>query len=261
MVRLYTCNIMKGGAMISECLLLLQEWCPGEKKGEFINRVTERNLIGKASRKRVRDIINRIFFRRFFKEEEITAINLKSLLSLGYDEDLVKLFYYHTALADDLLYDFASQWLYSLYFDGRYKLDTSDGVAYIEQLGNKITPQWSENIKTKTARGLLATCRDFGLLQGAAKKSFAPIHIPVIAFLYVAYHLKKNVPSAGRLLTHPDWRLFLLTNDQVEQLFLEAHQNGHLGYYSAGGITRIEWKYDCFTEFLGAFAAGADKVP
>lgn len=256
----YTCNIMKGGAMLRECLLLLQEWRPGEKKEEFIDRVTGQNLIGKVSRKRVRDIINRIFFRRFLGEGESAALNLKSLLSLGYNEDLVKLFYYHTALADELLYDFASSWLYDLYYSGRYRLDTSDGVAFIEKLGNA-APQWSGSIKTRTARGLLAACRDFGLLSGAARKTFAPIHLPFLAFLYVAYYLKKNVPSAARLLAHPDWRLFLLSAGQVEQLFLEAHQNGYLGYYSAGGITRIEWKYDSFNEFFHAFTKGPDHGP
>lgn len=241
--------------MLHECLLLLQEWRPGEKKEEFIDRVSDQNLIGKASRKRIRDIFNRIFLRRFWGEDQSVVTNLKTILSLGYNEDIIKLFYYHTALADDLLYDFASTWLYALYYKGRYKLDTSDGVAFIEQL-DKDMPQWSDNIKTKTARGLLASCRDFGLLNGAVRKTFVPIYLSLPTFLYVAYQIRKDVPSANRLLAHPDWRLFLLSADQVEQLFLEAHQNGYLGYYAAGGITRIEWKYDSFTEFIYALHKG-----
>jgi hypothetical protein len=93
MERHYTCNIMKGGAMVDECLMLLQEWQPGERKEDFINRITGKNLIGKVSRKRVRDIINRIFFRRFFAEGDKTAINIKSILPLGYTEDLLKILY------------------------------------------------------------------------------------------------------------------------------------------------------------------------
>lgn len=256
MERHYTCNIMKGGAMVNECLMLLREWQPGEIKEDFINRITGKNLIGKVSRKRVRDIINRIFFRRFFVEGEKTAINIKSILPLGYTDDLLKILYYHTALSDDLLYDFVTMYLFKLYFDGLFKLDTSDGVNFINQVISQNSFSWSDNIKTKTSRGLLAACRDFGILKGTANKQFAPVHISEIAFYYIAYNLKSVVPVAGKIIEHPDWRLFLLTSNQVEQMFLEAHQNETLGYYSAGGITRIDWKYESFTDFLSSFPAG-----
>ncbi|MCL6478740.1 MAG: DUF1819 family protein [Peptococcaceae bacterium] len=259
MKRQYTCNIMKGGAMIGECFMLLREWRPGERKEDFINRIAAENLIGKATRKRARDIINRIFFRRFFTNGETTADNLKSILSLGYTDDLLKILYYHTALSDDLLYDFVTQYLYLLYFEGRYKLDTTDGVSFINQVISQHSFSWSENIKTKTSRGLLAACRDFGILHGTVKKQFAPVHIPEVTFYYIAYNLKSVVPAAGKIIEHPHWRLFLLTVNQVEQLFLEAHQNGNLGYYSAGGITRIDWKYESFTDFLRLFTAGKDS--
>jgi len=51
-----------------------------------------------------------------------------------------------------------------------------------------------------------------------------------------------TIGNAGeRLVTHPDWQLFLLSPSGVEHLFLEAHQRRFLRYAAAGRIHRIEF--------------------
>ena len=259
--RHYTANMMKGGAMVQECLALLDAWEPGLSPIQFLDAAVEGNLIGKSTRSRVRDILRRVFFRRFTSPELPSGELIKTLIRGGQPRGtILKLLYFHTALADDLLYDYSSQHLYDLYGRGQYELGTADAVEFIDSLtgARLIDPPWSYNIKVKTARGMLATLRDFGLLEGKARKRFTPAHLPMSAFLYVAYRLKDEGVGGARLLDHAHWHLYLLDPTQVERLFIDAHQQGHLGYYAAGGVVRVEWRYDGLQQAVRAISEGAD---
>lgn len=260
--RHYTANLQKGGAMLAETIALLREWRPGMSPEEFVNKVVARNPLGKATRARARDILGRVFFRRF-DNQTLPATHIQRLLTAELSPVVVnRILYLYAALADDLLYDFATDYLYRLYHDGRWRLGTDDAVAFIESLIAKgdITPPWSENIKLKTGRGLLATLRDFGLLEGQAMKHFTPAFLPIPAFLFMAYHLGDIGIAGARLITHPHWRLYFLTPDQVERLYGEAHQMGHLGYYAAGGTVRVEWRYDGLGGVVEALAETAHRA-
>lgn len=261
--RHYTANMMKGGAMINESLTLLREWEEGLTPEAFSGTVVANNLLGKATRARVRDILTRTFYRRFFAPGIPSGVNVKAFAQAGFPDSVIyRLLYYHTALADDLLYDFVTHHLYSLYSAGRYQLDTVDALEFIEGLisTGRITPPWSENIKVKTGRGLLAALRDFGILEGFAKKRFRPAYLPMPVFLYVAHRLQEQGVAGRGLLEHSDWHLFLLSQTEVEQYFFAAHQEGYLGYYAAGGIVRVEWRYEGVAGIARALTAGANPT-
>lgn len=244
--------------MIDESITLLREWWPGEDSASFAERVVRENIVGKTSRNRIRDLLSRIFFRRF---PGPVANNLHTLLETRLsDRDLHLLLLYHTALADDLLYDFVTAHLFDLLTRGRVYMDTADGIQFINNLTAQglITPPWSEQITMKTSRGLLAACRDFGLLEGHNRKQFAHLHLPYSVFLYIAYSLRDRELPASQILSHPDWRLFLLEEDQVERHLLNAHQNGDLRYEAAGGIKRLDWTWHDLRGLIAHLTEGAD---
>ena len=70
--------------------------------------------------------------------------------------------------------------------------------------------------------------------------AFRPLSI-CESFAYLAFVLFAMGNAGERLVTHPDWQLFLLTPSGVEHLFLEAHQRRFLRYAAAGRIHRIEF--------------------
>ena len=74
----------------------------------------------------------------------------------------------------------------------------------------KTTGHWSDTTIIRVAQELLATLRDFGVLQGAVKKKIAPAYLPVEAFAYIMFYLKQHQPSGAKLIELPDWKLFFL---------------------------------------------------
>ncbi len=251
--RGYTARISKGGALIGETTALLREWEPCLSVADLYARVVEGNALGKATRSRARDILGRVFVPRFLAPGQPAATALKALVQGGAEQVVVqRLVLYHAALADHLLYDCVAGELYRLHEDGHYGVTIEDMLAFLRGLisAGRITPPWSASMVTRTAQGLLATCRDTGLLQGAVRKSFAPVYLPFEAFAYVAYALKDRGLAGASVVDHRDWRLFLLSRDDVERLFVEAEGRRLLRYQAAGDIRRIDWTYATLEEAM-----------
>lgn len=254
--RRYTSNLQKGGALIQECRTLLSEWAPNKSANAFENRVASNNLLGKVSRRRVRDIVKRVFVRRFDIRTTPGPEPLRRLLETAASTNVIdRILYYHTALAEDLLYDFVTHFLYERHAEGGFRVsirETEGFLTGIERAGR--LRRWTPAVRTRVARGLLAACRDFHVLEGANRKSFAPVFMPMEVFLYIAHHLKGRIASASKILEHSDWRLFLLNPGAVEQHFLSAHQESWLKYHSAGRVVRIDWSYSNVSEVVDALA-------
>lgn len=261
--RHYTTNIQKGGALIPECRSLLLEWSPSESLEEFTNRVTTENLLGKMSRRRVRDIVNRIFKRRIDEERTPGASPARHLIEADVAPEVTdRVLYYHAALADDLLYDFVVDFLYQKLVGRGYEVTIGETEEYLASLQHRgrLEHLWTPTVRTKVGRGLLAACRDFHLLEGKIRKNFAPVSLPMEVFIYVAYHLREKVGSPTRVLEHSDWRLFFLDPPRVEQMFIRAQQDHWLTYHAAGRVVRVDWCHSNLMEAVDAVAQRAHSV-
>jgi hypothetical protein len=104
---------------------------------------------------------------------------------------------------------------------------------------------------------MLATLRDFGILEGAAKKRIAPVYLPVESFAYIAFALHQDSVSGPHLVQHRGWLLFLFSPPVVEHMFLEADRHGLLRFQAAGKIVRIDFPAQRFEEMANVIAARA----
>ena len=212
------------------------------------------------SRRRVRDIVNRIFKRRFDSERTPGAGPARVLIEASLPREVTdRILYYHAALSDDLLYDFVVDFLFQKRVERGYQVTIGETEEFLTALGRagRLEHAWTPTIRTKVARGLLAACRDFHLLEGRIRKNLAPVSMPMDVFVYVAYHLKAKVGSAAKIVEHSDWRLFLVDPSAVEQMFLRAHQDKWLMYHVAGGVIRVDWCYANLMEVADAIAQRA----
>lgn len=73
---------------------------------------------------------------------------------------------------------------------------------------------------------------------------------------YIAYALHEQDNSAKRIVEHPDWRLFLLRPNEVEEAILEGARHGHFTYSAAGDIRRFDWHHDSLDDYVKSLCQG-----
>ena len=247
---IYSSRIIKATALLSDTKTLLVQWDDSLTVSENLARFREDNIFGKASRSRIEDILP--IFRQRYLDAEPTRKALILLAKAHFPaEALEKSLFFHSTQADALLHDAVTKILVPLREDGNLEITVQDVRQVINNwmLDGKTTSRWSDSTLASVVQHLMSTLRDFGILEGAAKKRLASIYLPLEAFAYIAFYLYQLQPSGEKLLHHPDWQLFFLTVLGVERLFVEAHQRHLLEYYAAGSIIRIDFPAASLEEY------------
>lgn len=246
----FTSRIQKGGALLGDMRQLVCQW-PTKSEGVTPHRFV-RDVLPKATQARASDTYVRAFLPRMIEGSPKDAWKLCAALEdcLPAIDVVVPFYYWITARAEMILYRFATEELYSMARSGAVGVATSDLTSWITKICKEQGKIWSDVVIIKVARAMLAALRDFGVLSGASKKTIAASHLSLEAFALIAWCLRNQLEDSRDLKTHPDWRLFLLSPENVERLLLEAHQHGWLHYQVAGAVTRIEFPSTTFNNYV-----------
>jgi len=248
--RLYTSKILKSGALLAETKVLLANWNDSLTVDENLERFKQENILGKASRSRLIDILV-IFKQRYLIDDQVIGALtfLAKKRHPAYEFD--RILFFHAARADPLMHDFVSERLKSMYEAGIREVRLKDAELWIRKKidEERTRSPWSEHTIIKSGQGLLSSLRDYWIFQGIKNKHFAPINLPVKAFSYIAFCLNREQPSGMRLVEDPEWRLFFLNPQDVERLFMEAHQLHLLSYQAAGSVIRISFPSETIEEY------------
>lgn len=257
--RRYSSKIIKASALLADTKTLFAHWDETKTAEENLQEAQRANIFGKASRSRVEDIL--AIFRQRYCRADGSDVALRRLVRSDLPAEIVdRVLYYYAALADPLLYDFVTEYLYDLHWRGQHVVTVEDASEFIRRAiaAGQMTSVWSATTQERVAQHLLAALRDFRVLQGArgsSRKTIAPPHLPVEAFVYIAFDIHRAVASGERLLHHRHWRLFLLDVSAVERLFLEAHQSGYLRYEAAGSLVRVDFPHTDLVALVEALIA------
>jgi hypothetical protein len=236
-----TSRIQKGGALLGDMRQLVGHWADKPPETPPSRYVAE--VLQKPTRARAEDTYQRAFLPRFIAGCPRDAWKLcAEVEDHAPPIEIVRLFYYWlTARAEPVLYRYVTEELFEVAKTGGGDVRVDDLTAWIRVACRNVGKKWSDTVTIKTARGMLATLRDFGILEGGAKKRLASTHLPLEAFCLIAFCLRRIVEEHGDLTAHKDWRLFLLSGEAVERLLFQAHQHDWIHYQVAGGISRIEF--------------------
>jgi len=249
-VPIYTSRIIKASALTADTRVLLAEWDLARSVVENLDRARRQNIFGKASRKRVEDVL-RIFRQRFFDDPDVGTA-LVTLAQNGAPAQWIDpLLYFFSAQNDRTLRDLVVEVLYPRHLVGYTDLPVEVVVRAIRNwvAEGKTTTRWGEETIARVAQGVMATLRDFGVLQGAAHKRLAPAYLPTPSFALIALWLQQRERAGHLVLGSDDWKLFFLPLEGVERFFVEAHQEHLLTYYAAGSVVRIEFPVTTLTEY------------
>ena len=219
--RLYSSKVIKAGALLTDSKAFLLAYDEHASLAENLTRIQRENPFGKASRSRVADILP--IFRQRFCDDDKLARALRVLVRSRIAPDVLdRVLYFHAARTDRLIRDFVCEFLFEKQRAGALQVRIDEAQRFVATIVRRADTHWGSDTLRRVTQGLLATLRDFRILEGAVNKRIAPIYLPVEAFTFVAFALHVHGASGARLAHHPDWRLFLLSPDAVEQHFLEA---------------------------------------
>jgi hypothetical protein len=236
----FTVNIQKGGALLSDTRRLVEVWDPSASPELNLRRIADENLLGKATRRRLDDVLLRCLAPRFVAPGPQVLIALKTMLSDH--RAFTEAAYFETSRDEGLLAAFAEGPFSDWYETGRSRVTIDDTTSWLaERAAAGVLPEWSPTVRTKVGRGLLAALRDFLVLDGATNKRYVPPHLSLRGFAYVAFRLHEQGASSTKIATSSVWRRWLLSTERVDELLRLAAGAGVLTYGSAGTAVRIDW--------------------
>jgi hypothetical protein len=247
----YTSRLQKGGALLEDMRQLVRHWGEDPVRAQRDAGIRS-NILNKETRNRLTDVYQRAFLPRFVNGPIRNAWRLVRALEDAEASAAVlrPVYYWITATAEPLLGDFCREVLYARQADARIGVDTPLVLSWLNDKGCP----WSPDVATRVARGLLAALRDFGILQGRARKRLADPAPPLRSFAFIAFCLRRQGTTTRELLVHRDWQLFRLAPENVERLFLQAHQERLLEYHAAGSIISVEFPTDSVEEYARVVA-------
>lgn len=207
--------------------------------------------LGKPSLSRARDTFVRAFRPRFMAGDPVEAWKMAQVLEKAeIKPNTAKVFYYWiTARSEAVLYQFVTDELMQIQGKPDPQVTVEETMNWLSNRLQEEGKKWTSTVTRKVARGLLACLRDFGILQGTSRKTFAPFHCPLDGFALISFALHDLGFSGQNLLEHPDWRLFLFSERDVERAFLECDQRGWLTFQAAGAISRVDFPFSSFKEY------------
>jgi hypothetical protein len=242
----YTSRIQKGGAMFNEMRQLVRLWrdVPLEVNKAALIAANPTNM---PTRARAVDVLNRIFVPRFVDGPVPDGWKLVQVLeNLEAPSSTVRpIYFWLTALAEPLLHDLCTEYLAACRDRGLRNVETADAAAWVAGKGQS----WSETVIIKVTRAMLAALRDFGILEGRVRKQIATPSLNPAAFAFIAFNLHRTGVPARNLMSHSDWKLFLIGQDYVEHLFLECHQRRLLDYQAAGSVVSLSFPSTTVEEY------------
>jgi hypothetical protein len=250
---MFTGNIQKGGAMLDDTRHMIEVWDDELDGDSNLRRIADANLLGKATRKRSDDVLMRILRPRFVDAGPEVVPALRAL------RDDPRAFreacFYETARDEDLLASFAEGPLFEWYTAGRVGVTVEQVKTWLDALTmDGQLHVWTDTVRTKVARGLLAALRDFGVLGGAVRKEFNPPGMTAKGFAYVAYREHQQGVSARALMESSVWRRWLLDDRWVRDLLTQIDRLGLVHYAHAGSAVRIDWRASSLQEIVHAAA-------
>lgn len=244
----YTSNLQKGGALLDISALLIATWDSRRTHEENLAAVAD---VGAASAVRRADLGQRILRRRFVDPGPHLIPALRVLLDTD-RRAFRDACYFEASRSEPVLADFVEGPLFERYREGASKVTAHDAIAWLADAmrAGRASP-WSEAVTTRVARGLLATLRDFGVLEGArggVTKSIGHPYPSVGGFAYTCWRLNELGVTAATIQQSPVWRRWLLDTSDVGTLLGDLASQGVIMLNRAGSVTRIEWQATTLSE-------------
>jgi hypothetical protein len=244
--RRYSTMIAKGAAMIEETRRLLEHWRAEENLDDFARRVQRDGLLGNATAYRTRDLVRRVFARRYLRPTDKPARILKAVLSRGLPGRVfTELVFIFSARQDPLVYDFITCEYWPAVRRQRTIIDTGNVLSFISvaYFDGRLDTQWSDKVSVKIARGVLGLLRDVGFIREVVRgrREIVNYRMSDEGAAVLARELHESGVTDSSLCNHPDWGLFGMTPSEVAERLDGIGEHRGVIVQRAGSVVHFTW--------------------
>jgi hypothetical protein len=138
---------------------------------------------------------------------------------------------------------------------GTLSVQATDIVTFVESIQEDYAElrDRSESTIKEAATKYLTALRNYGLLEGTQRKEFAVTYVPDEAVAYVVYRLfQKGAKSASDVITHDDWKLFLMNKSEAQRRIRDISPQ-YVSYEKRGSTERLLTKHESIDDLIDAF--------
>ncbi len=254
----YRTELLKVSGIVSETIALLDLWEPGMTAPELARVAVERDVLGKATASRVKDVIYQGFAKRYLRPNEEPARLLRELAQRKVElHTLKQLFFLYTCRSQLILSDFVTLTYWPRAKAGLHELSVEESLHFV--VGSfrteRLPGRWASSLVKKMSSNLLKTLADFGLLGPYRRfaRQFLPFPLSPFAFRFILHEMHFGGRSDTAIVESSEWQLFGLDRAEVVDLIRrEAAATGAFIFQHSGDLARFSWKSKSMEEFLGA---------
>jgi len=255
----YTARAIKATGLIEEAKALLRVWTVGESTADLRRRVRDEAILGKSTASRSDDVVEYAFNLRFLAGDRPAAPYLKELLEKkGPGRWFTDLCLLYTARADVVLREAITVYAANRRASGRPYVDTPSFVHFLadQEAAGRMESPWSTNVKESVAQHVLRQMTDFGLAGPGRRgvRELLPFEPTDVAVAWLAHDLHYHNLSDSRVVSHPDWEVWMLTEAQVRERMAWLASPNLWEFQAAGSIVQITWACSSMEEVVDVLA-------
>jgi len=229
------------GALIEEADRIFDALASGIPREEVKQRCFSGDILRQRTEKSRRRIWASIQHRYFAHKVSWVIEDLISAKRTD-SKAFVDLLYLHYCLRDKLAFDVVTKLIWSSGLAVRGAIATHDVRHLLDDAASDQPhiARWSESTRAKLANSVLTALRDFGLLEGKARKQVAGRTISNYAAEHVVHLLVTEGQRGRSIITDSTWHLFLLSERDVSGKLSALASEHKLRFEKTGSTVVLE---------------------
>jgi hypothetical protein len=250
----YSSRNSSKGALLTEAKVLFSHLAKGNSLGSARQGVFQDNIFVKKTnqtRKRCWEVLHSRYFPQGEDLEQIHPII--ALFRTKASEKIKQgVLYYHFAISDLFSYEVTTELIYDWYRRGLTNVAPRNIHEFLD-FKKKVHPEinkWSPQTRLSLVSHYLSAMRDFGILEGKNQKRVHRTTVEEDLFLYILTYLRDCGKSPKAILGNDDFKLFLLSQQEVEFRLIEAQRKGGIHFQRAGHIVSLDLPWRSILEYI-----------
>jgi hypothetical protein len=246
----YNIDLCKGTGLIQESMVLLDVYDKSISKQQFVEKVIKENSLAKKSDKRIKDIVETGFYKRYVNSNKDIPLYLSKLKDNYISLSVIQqIFLIYTSRANLILFDFITD---------KYWKEINSGVIvfknnYAKEFLNEIMKhnfilKWSESTQNKMSSYLMSSLVDFKFIEKNSR--VVPVFINDITANYLLHELHFNGLSDEDIIMAEEWKIFGLNKNEIIDIVHKISLTGIFLFQYSGDLFKINWKYQTMNEFI-----------